>query len=287
MMNCRMLVVLFAAVSLTLGTACGDDSSEGNNSNNTSNNTNNSADAGNNGGADVQQAQLPESWEYESEYHLRFTSFQFNPGTTGSDLNTLLRTNITKQEKKYPIVVLVHLKDIDTDAGTLAIRGGAGKKVDLQCDPELDGECEYQWDEDTAETYTEGVPLDTTTGEFVAELESLDFIATFELDGEEQDTVIPVTDLTLTARFPHAYEDEDGEVVVEAAIMDADLEGYLTKENADASGVQVTPGQDPIPLTDILGGEETLNADLDEDGTNDAWYLEGKFSAEPATVVTP
>lgn len=279
MMNSRMLVVLLAGLFLTLGTACGDDSSE---TNNETNNT--TPDAGDNN-ADVQQAQLPESWEYDSEYELRFTSFQFKQSSPGFELNTLLRNNIEKQEKKYPIVVLVHLKDINTDDGTLAIRGGAGRKVNLECDPELDGECEYKWDEDTPEEYTEGVALDTTTGEFSADLPTLDFVATFELNGEEKDTVIPVTDLTLDARFPHAYEGEDGEVVVETAIQDADLVGYLTEEDADASGIQLADGQDPLPLSQILG-KDSMNHDRDGDGTNDAWRLEGTFSAAPATIVT-
>lgn len=281
MMNSRMLVVLLAGLSLTLGTACGDDSSS--EPNNQANNAN--ADAGNNN-ADVQEAQIPESWEYESEYNLRFTSFQFKQSSPGYGLNTLLRTNIRDQEKKYPIVVLIHLKDIDADGGTLAIRGGAGRKVDLQCDPELDGECEYKWDEDTPDTYTEGVALDTTSGEFSADLPTLDFVATFELEGQEKDTVIPVTDLTIDARFPHAYLDESGEVVVETAIRSADLVGYLTEEDADASGIQLSDGQDPIPLSQILG-KDTMNFDRDDDGTNDAWRLEGTFTAEAATVVTP
>lgn len=281
MMNSRMLVVLLAGLFLTLGTACGDDSNS--ESNNDTNNT--AADAGNNG-ADVQQAQLPDDWEYESDYYLRFTSFQFKQSSPGYGLNTLLRINIEKQEKKYPIVVLVHLKDIDPDGGTLAIRGGAGRKADLMCDPELDGDCEYMWDEDTPDTYTEGVALDTATGDFSAELPSLDFIATFESpDGEETDTVIPITDLRLDARFPHAYLDDNGEVVVEEAIHDADLLGYLTEANADASAVQLSDGQEPIPLSEILG-KETMNADLDSDGTNDAWELTGTFSAQPATVAT-
>jgi hypothetical protein len=276
-----MLVVLLAGLFLTLGTACGDDSNS--ESNNDTNNT--AADAGNNG-ADVQQAQLPDDWEYESDYYLRFTSFQFKQSSPGYGLNTLLRINIEKQEKKYPIVVLVHLKDIDPDGGTLAIRGGAGRKADLMCDPELDGDCEYMWDEDTPDTYTEGVALDTATGDFSAELPSLDFIATFESpDGEETDTVIPITDLRLDARFPHAYLDDNGEVVVEEAIHDADLLGYLTEANADASAVQLSDGQEPIPLSEILG-KETMNADLDSDGTNDAWELTGTFSAQPATVAT-
>lgn len=281
MLNRRMLVVLIAGLSLVWASACGgDESNEGNNGG--SNNGGN-ADAGNNGGADVQQAQLPESWEYEAEYNLRFTSFQFDQSSPGYELNTLLKSNIEKQEKPYPIVVLVHLKDVDAEAGTLAIRGGAGKKANLECDPELDGECEYQWDEDTPETYTEGVEFDTATGEFVAELDSLDFIATFEVNGEEKDTVIPITDLTLDAAFPHAYND-GGEVVVETAIIDAGLEGYLTLENAQNSGVQLTEGQDPIKLSQILG-EDTMNADLSGDGNNDAWHLTGTFSAAPATVV--
>ncbi|QDG54458.1 hypothetical protein FIV42_28050 [Persicimonas caeni] len=281
MMNSRMLVVLLAGLFLTLGTACGDDSNS--ESNNDTNNT--AADAGNNG-ADVQQAQLPDDWEYESDYYLRFTSFQFKQSSPGYGLNTLLRINIEKQEKKYPIVVLVHLKDIDPDGGTLAIRGGAGRKADLMCDPELDGDCEYMWDEDTPDTYTEGVALDTASGDFSAELPSLDFIATFESpDGEETDTVIPITDLRLDARFPHAYLDDNGEVVVEEAIYDADLLGYLTEANADASAVQLSDGQEPIPLSEILG-KETMNADLDSDGTNDAWELTGTFSAQPATVAT-
>jgi hypothetical protein len=277
MTTTRTLFVLLASLCLTLGTACGDDSSQGDNN----------GGAGNNGeevNADL--VPIPEDWEYDSEYELRFTEFKLERDTPGFELNAILDTNISDQGKKYPIVVLVHLKDIDPEAGTLAIRGGAGKKADLSClpGPEYDGVCEYKWDEQTPESFTGGVPFDAETGEFKAELDSLDFVATFELDGQEKNTIIKVTDLTLDARFPHAYENDNGEVEVETAIKNASLIGLLTEENADASGVQLSAGKEPKLLSELLG-KETMNYDRDGDDTMDAWQLKGRFSAEQAVVV--
>jgi hypothetical protein len=277
MMNTRTLVVLLASLFVALGTACGGDSSEDNNTG-----SNNGADAGNNGGADVEEAVVPEDWTYESEYDLRFTAFRFNEGTPGAELNTLLRTRIRKQELEYPIVVLVSLKDIDTEAGSLSFRGGSGGKVELICDPELDGVCEYKWNENTSEEYTEGVPFDAETGSFSAELDSFDFVATFDADTR---ATIPITDLTFDAELlPFAYEDENGEVVVETAIEGGTLIGIVTEEDADGSMIKLPTSPDPKPLSDLLG-KSTMNFDRDDDGTMDAWELEAQFWANEAIIV--
>src|SRR5690554_1849654 len=92
--------------------------------------------------------ELPQDWTFESEYSLRFTKFALDPGAPLNGLNNLLDKNIKNQDDRYPIVVLLAVSDVDSDAGSLALRGGAGIKDDLDCLPSLGDNCAYKWDED-------------------------------------------------------------------------------------------------------------------------------------------
>jgi hypothetical protein len=278
----RSLFVFIAVLFIGLGVACGEDSDADADDNNSNNNS--TADTGNNG-PDVDPGEVPDDWEYGSEYHLRFTSFELDRESPGYNLNGLLKTNIDRQYEKYPIVVLIHLRDIDTAAGELSLRGGAGLKADLQCDAELDGYCEYQWDPDSPASYYDGTPFDADTGEIAGAIEHLDFIATFELDDGVNKAVIPVQEIEFDATvFPYTTVDHNGDAVVEVGIDDARLTGYVTEEDADNSEIQIQQGGDPIKLSSVLDKDD-MNHDVDGDGTDDAWMLEGTFSARQTVVV--
>ncbi len=277
----RIFLALFAAALLVFGSACGGDADETNNAAT----ANNASDAGNNGESDVEEADVPQDFEYESEYDLRVTEFYFKAGTPGSDLNNLLRTNLEDQYEKYPVVVLMHFKDIDPEAGTFSLRGGAGLKADLDCDPEVvtGGECEYKWDPQSPETYTEDAPFDSATGELTGSLPTLDFIATFELDDGVEKAVIPIKDIELDgALLPFSYTNADDEVVTEVQMEEAQLSGHITQEDAENTAIEI---QGSVVTLDALLDTGEMNLDLDEDGTNDAWALEGVFTANETIVV--
>ncbi|MFP4599339.1 MAG: hypothetical protein ACLFVJ_13860 [Persicimonas sp.] len=277
----RIFWALFAAALLVLGSACGGDEDATNNATA----ANNGSDAGNNSEPDVEESDVPQDFEYESEYDLRITEFSFEAETPGSDLNSLLRTSLEDQHEKYPVVVLMHFKDIDTEAGTFSLRGGAGLKADLDCDPEevTGGECEYEWDPQSPDTYTEEAPFDSETGELTGSLPTLDFIATFEVEDDVEKAVIPIKDIELDgALLPFSYTNADDEVVTEVRMEEAELTGHITQEDAEDTGVDING---TVVTLDALLDTGEMNLDLDEDGTNDAWALEGKFTANETIVV--
>jgi hypothetical protein len=279
MLDSRRFLALFAAGTLLFGTAACSDTPEEQSHNNLS-------DAGDDNDATGGEVAVPDDWTYESEYSLRFTSIVLDEESPQSNLlNAVLETNIDDQNQKYPVVVLLHLKNIDPDANTFDLRGGAGLKANLECLPELDGPCDYKWDPSSSPDYTVGATFDEETGELTAELASLGFVATFESGGELLKSVIPLTDLTLDGSLVRsAHENAEGEVVVEVSMTDAQLDGFVTGTAAKDAEIQLSPGAPPIILYDLLG-EENMNADLDGDGTNDAWHLSGVFSAIEATIV--
>jgi len=221
---------------------------------------------------------LPEGWSFESEYSLRFTKFALDPGAPLNGLNNLLDKNIKNQDDRYPIVVLLSLSDVDADNSSLALRGGAGLKSDLDCLPSLGDDCAYKWDPDDLGEVVEGAEFDASTGELTAGLPSLDFIVTFETGGSTLKSAIPISDLTLTGALRPVAE--GSEVSIENGV----LEGYITKEAADLAEIQLTTGSDPIILSQLLK-TTPLTSDLDGDGENDAWFLTGTFIAVEADIV--
>lgn len=272
-LSVRVLLALLAASLITLGLACGDEAAE------------EDTDDGNN--EETEEVDVPEDWEYESDYHLRFTSFAFEDGTTGAELNQLLASNIRRQDKDYPVIVLIHLDDVDAEEGSLSLRGGAGLKADQDCEPDEDDpantECEYEWDPDGDEEYNEDVPFDVDTGNLQGSLEQLDFIATFELGGEVKKAVVPIQGIEFDGDVePIARRDADGEVVVDVHIEDAKLTGYLTEEDGDDTAIEVAGNE--VLLSGLL---EKQNIDYDStgDGEDDAWWLEGRFDAYQTIVV--
>lgn len=275
----KLFVFLVAGMLLLGGVGCSDSSND--------DNQNPPATGPDAGGNDTTSPgiEIPADWEYPSEYSFRFTDFQLDNNSPGSFLNSLLDENIHDQGKKYPIVVLVHFKNIDPANKTLDLRGGAGEKVDLECLPEFDGECEYKWDPKSSPDYTVGSTFDPETGDLNASLDALDFITTFESGSELLKSKIPITNLKLIGKLtPVAYKDAAGNVQVELTIQDAALQGYITEADAKDARVILRPGDPGAILYDVLL-VNPLNADLDNDGTKDAWYLTGTFSAKQTTIV--
>lgn len=274
MIKAKTYWALLAAGMLFLGaSACSDDSDSNDNTNNQA-----QPDVTESNDTDEPATELPEGWSFESDYSLRFTKFALDPDAPLNGLNSLLDKNIKNQDDRYPIVVLLGLSDIDADNGSLALRGGAGIKADLDCLPSLGDDCSYKWDPDDEGEVVEGATFDASTGEMTAGLPALDFIVTFETGGSTLKSAIPISDLTLTGALRPVGD--GGEVSIENGV----LKGYITKEAADVAEIQLTTGSDPILLSQLLK-TTPLTSDLDEDGTLDAWYLTGTFIAEEASIV--
>jgi hypothetical protein len=221
---------------------------------------------------------LPESFSYASEYSMRFTDFQFAESSTGASVNFAI-TNFLEQQKEYPIVVLMHFRDFDLQAETVELRGGAGVKVDKECNPtdRPSGECNYDWDPNTPERYRQ-IQIDAETGELDGGLESLKFVARTEIDGEVKVTNITIRDLVFTDAALRPDDSGDG-VAIDRGV----LEGYITYEDASNAKVKL-PGGVGIPVSDLLKRGQ-LNYDSDGDGELDAWCLEGTFSADETNIV--
>lgn len=237
--------------------ACGDSEEESTNANNPSANQNPGETNNPNPGGEV--------IDLDSEYQMLFTDFSFthNPGMS---LNSLLRTNLD-QTLEYPIVVLVDLREIDVEAGTLQMRGGSGLKTDT------DGE--YRWDPDaSADEHVDGTV--SAEGRLEAVLPVLDFVATIVSEDGTSKTSIPIRQLEVDA-----FLRGDGEGSL--FITDGVLTGYLTLEDGNAAEVALSPTQ-VVSLTTVLQ-TRNLNYDSTGDGDNDAWQLRAKFSAEETIIV--
>lgn len=89
--------------------------------------------------------ELPDDFMFASEYEMRFTSFKFTDSSPGTVANNVI-SRYLDQSRKFPLVVLLRLEDLDPSAGTAMLRGGAGLKVDKKCIPNDTRECRYQWD---------------------------------------------------------------------------------------------------------------------------------------------
>lgn len=271
-------LALLAAGMLFFGSAaCSDDAESSNND------TNNTAEQDATGTPDTDEdldSTLPEDWSFESEYSLRFTKFALDPGAPLNQLNGIINTNIEEQEEHYPIVVLLKFRNLDESTNTLDLRGGAGLKADIEClpGPEFDGVCDYKWDPDGSDKYTIGSAIDSDTGELNADLDSLDFIVSFELDGDVLKSAIPITDLTLTGSLRPTGEADGVE------IPNGVLEGYITEEAAESAEIQLSSGAPAILLSELLANTDKTT-DLSGDGTKDAWKLTGTFIAIEATII--
>lgn len=269
MMNRWIACLLILALSVFA--ACGDEdspseSNNDNNSNNASNqnNTNNTTQSNNFDNRDT---------EYQASYQLRFDSLAFDDGTAGKPVNGLLAQNFN-QDLEFPIVVLVDIKEIDPDAGTFELRGGSGLKTDTAG--------EYEWDPGQADTYFPGT-LTAATGEFLGQLDSLDFVATLPTETDVQKVTIPIQQLEFEGNLVLS---DDGS---SATIPNGRLAGFLTREDGDQTEIRLSPTATPITATDLFGPEnlnyDSQGAEIVELGEGDSWYLTADFSAVPTEIV--
>jgi hypothetical protein len=272
-----------AACSLLVATGAGLGCGGGNNGgNDAGGNGSGSADAGSSnagGGAacspDAGTCQLPSDFSFESQYEMRFTKFQFTEDSPGSSLVNPLIEQFLEQKREYPVVVLMHLRKLDAEAGTVEIRGGAGLKVDKGCKPsDQEGGCEYEWEDDASSTYYD-IQLDGETGRLQGGLDELDFVATVKQEGGgTRKFTIPIKGLELK----QTYLQPDGEGGV--AISGGRLSGYVTKEDAE----NTTAPQVEIKLSKVFENDTGPNFDSNGDGTKDAWKLSATFSAGEAQI---
>ncbi len=206
---------------------------------------------------------------YESRYQLRFTSLRFVPaqrGTPGNSLNGILAQNFDLS-LEYPALVLVDLKDINAEAGTFQLKGGAGQTT---ANPTT-----FAWDPETADSYSPGT-LTAATGEIEGIIADFQFVATLVTETEPLRVVIPINDLTFTGKLAV------GDAGVE--IKGGALEGYITVTQAEA--VQIVTPLINSSLAVVFKNLDRAepNFDSDGDGTNDAWRLSATFDATPTTI---
>ena len=266
-------MTLVATMSLSI-MACGSDSdnSSENQSDPGEEAEQDSEDDSSNSDSSTGNKTLPNDYEFESAYDFRFSSLQFTDDSPGSNLNSVLSA-FFDQGRKYPVVILIELEQVDAEAGTLQVRGGGGKKSDLECQP--DPECEYTWEAESKPPLSEA-SLDAESGELEGSLEQLDFTATMSTGAEPTEIVIPVKDIEFSGKMAQS---SSGRI----EIVNGQLEGIVKKSDAD--DVQIAfPGGEPFPLTQALK-ESELNEDLDGDGQNDAWRVNTTFSAVQTTIV--
>lgn len=211
--------------------------------------------------------------QFQSDYDLRMTEFVFNSNSPGSILNSIIKDNLEDQTYNYPIVVLIELRDIDVATDVFQIRGGAGLKADN------DGN--YEWDpgenEDLEPDFTEGAFHES--GEILARLPLLNFVATIELENEVVKTLIPIRELDLHADLE---AEADGTI---PRIEGGNLRGIVVGEEIEDTRITLSPGTDGLALSQALGGEGAMNFDYNCDGQADSWLLTATFSAEETSIV--
>ena len=256
------------AIALTVGaglTACGEDDPESNNDDANQNQQSNDDNG------DELEICADGDPEFEANYDLLFNEFAFDDESPGSELNGIIDEFMGDED--HPILVLVELSELDVDAGTVGVRGGAGL--------ETDSEGEYRWDdEDEAldePDSTEGT-IDAD-GNLEAELPMFNFVATLPLEEAEVKTVIPIRELQLNAIL---QAEDNGS---NPCIAGGDLEGIVWYDDVEDVEIVLNAGaEDGIPLTSVLG-EDNMNYVYEGDEGLDAWQLEATFSAEETVIV--
>lgn len=230
------------------------------------------ADAGATGGGGEP---LPGDFSFDSQYEMRFTSFEFTEESPGSAANGFLE-QFFDQSKSYPIVVLMHMKRLDPDAGTLRMRGGAGLKVDTSA--ACDEECQYKWDPMSPDEYY-SMSLNAETGSIRGGLDKLDFVGTTEFaNGDVEKFVLPIRDLIFTDA--HLRPDDGSDEVL---IENGRLEGFVTLEAAEKAKVRVSSGSQGVKISALLQ-KDRMNYDSNGDGELDSWCLQANFSASETTI---
>ncbi len=269
---CRRLSLVFLALSLLSLMACSDDENgQGNEP---------SPDAGDEEDTfDIDDNHYePGHADFHSDYQLILNEFAFNPGSPAGDgaLNQVIRFFLN-QTMSTPIIVLLELEDIDTDAEEMLIRAGAGLHAGAP------GGGEYVWDDELGEPDSTIATIDAD-GDLHAELELLNFVATVETDDETMKTIIPIRDIELEGML---RAEEDGS---NPRIIDADLQGVIWYEEAKDLELALEPGGPAIALvsSSILDVDDMNHIyDPDDEGIteNNAWKMSATFSAEETVIV--
>jgi hypothetical protein len=210
---------------------------------------------------------------YATRYMLRFDSLTFVPPTppTLVGLNNILRQNFD-QDLNFPVIILVEIRDISTQAGTVKLRGGAGLKGASAGN--------YRWDPEGDDMFFDGT-LDVATGRVLGTIQNFKFVATFESEDPNMPlrSSIPINDLQFDG-----YLEEDAADPMRAQIKVGRLDGNITKEQAETTMITITPAGGPIPLSSLLPANG-LNLDLNGDGVNDAWRVRATFTAVPTRIM--
>jgi hypothetical protein len=208
---------------------------------------------------------------YATRYQLRFETLLFSFPQTLKGLNGVLGKNFD-QSTMFPVIILVEIKDVKTDAGTMKLRGGAGIKGASAGI--------YQWDPDNGEMYFDGA-IDPATGKVTGTIEKFKFVATFESEEPSMPlrSTIPINRLDF-----EGYLEDAPEGGGKAVIKIGKLNGNITLEQARATDITILAGNPPVKLS-VLLKEERMDLDLDGDGTKDAWNIrDATFTAVPVTI---
>lgn len=193
------------------------------------------------------------------------------------NLNRLIESNLDQEALEFPIVILLDFMNVDLDAGTMTLRGGAGLKTATPG--------EYIWDPDGDEKTDRGEGTITKAdGRFKATIELFEFIATSKFETEIIKNTIPIHELEVEGVVELDEND------VPKSIKDAVIKGYITKTDGDTTFLAITPGSKGIALTKIFQ-DDNLNYIVSTktvveagDPKADGWYLTGKISAQHTTV---
>ena len=150
------------------------------------------------------------------------------------------------------LIILVQSKEWNdqVDPPTCTVGGGGGiynEAADT-----------YSWDPNSAPSYGSG----TLNGNRISNDEPITL--NFPVHVGDDLFVVPLSKVLVEA----TYSDE--------GLSDGTITGMIMRD--DANGIMVElPTGGTEELSSLLGGDETLNADFDEDGTMDAWGLAGTF----------
>jgi hypothetical protein len=208
---------------------------------------------------------------YATSYQLRFDSLVFDIPRKLKALNGILAQNFD-QTKPFPVIILVEIKDINTTAGTMKLRGGAGAKTATAGT--------YSWDPDNDEMYFDGT-LDPATGRVAGTIRNFKFVATFETEDPQMPlrSTLPINQLDF-----EGYLEPAPEGAGRAIIKIGKIEGNISKAQADSTMITIIAGNPPISLTTLLGAD-LVDLDLDNDGTKDAWSVKNAtFTAVAVTI---
>lgn len=208
---------------------------------------------------------------YAARYQLRFDTLVFGLPRKLAALNGVLRPNFD-QAKMFPVIILVEIKDVDTTAGVMKLRGGAGVKTASAG--------VYDWDPDNVEQYFDGT-LDPATGRVAGVIEDFRFVATFETEDPTMPlrSTLPINRLEFEG-YLEPSPDGGGKAIIKIGKID----GNITVAEAEATDITIIAGNPPIKLSTLLD-PDLADLDLDGDKIKDAWSIKNaSFTAVAVTI---